>query len=358
MTTYLQSIQTGVLIFFSVLFVSLIPYMIVQYRRIGRVSPWLFIVNFSFVLYLIVAFGMTVFPLPSPQAVAQLTTPTKNLHLFLFVEEFIKYSGFVLTEPNTWKTALKSPQFIQPVFNLLLTLPFGFYLRYLFKRKFVFTLIASFLLTLFFELTQLSALYGLYPRPYRLFDVDDLLLNTLGALLGFGLAIWMSKLLPDLSAVRTEESKVQYGRRMVAFFVDFILATIVELLIPTPVFGIGYALFFLLIPLIFKGTLGQKMLRIRIEPAYRGRIFLQQVLSIINYLPLIALFIFLNRSGTVPEEQLGQNYLMILISLGMNLLPLVDAFIGRLSKTNRLWYERIVKTTMSPAPKKERKVLK
>ena len=33
--------------------------------------------------------------------------------------------------------------------------------------------IFSFLLSLFFEVTQLTGLYFLYPGSYRLFDVDD-----------------------------------------------------------------------------------------------------------------------------------------------------------------------------------------
>ena len=37
----------------------------------------------------------------------------------------------------------------------------------------------------FFELTQLSGLYFIYPRGYRLCDVDDLILNTLGGLIGY-----------------------------------------------------------------------------------------------------------------------------------------------------------------------------
>ena len=47
------------------------------------------------------------------------------------------------------------------------------------------TMIASFCLSLFFELTQLSGLYFIYPRPYRLFDVNDLVTNTLGGIIGF-----------------------------------------------------------------------------------------------------------------------------------------------------------------------------
>lgn len=48
---------------------------------------------------------------------------------------------------------------------------------------------AAFLLglgvSLFIEIAQLTALFGLYPCPYRNFDVDDLILNALGVMAGF-----------------------------------------------------------------------------------------------------------------------------------------------------------------------------
>ena len=43
----------------------------------------------------------------------------------------------------------------------------------------------------------MSGLYGIYPRPYRLFDVDDLLMNTLGAVVGYGVGKVMNPLLPE-----------------------------------------------------------------------------------------------------------------------------------------------------------------
>ena len=46
----------------------------------------------------------------------------------------------------------------------------------------------SLLLSAFFEFTQLTRLYGIYPKPYRLCDIDDLLLNTLGGVVGY---LWM-----------------------------------------------------------------------------------------------------------------------------------------------------------------------
>ena len=77
----------------------------------------------------------------------------------------------------------------QVFYNILLTLPFGIYLRYYFNCSFKKTFFCTFLLTLFFELTQLSGLYGIYPRPYRLFDVDDLFLNTLGGIIGYAITL-------------------------------------------------------------------------------------------------------------------------------------------------------------------------
>ncbi|GAA0226871.1 hypothetical protein GCM10008921_09530 [Metaclostridioides mangenotii] len=64
-------------------------------------------------------------------------------------------------------------------------MPLGISLRYFFKRNLKQTLIITFLVSLFFELTQLTGLYGIYIAPYRIFDVDDLMLNKLGGYIGY-----------------------------------------------------------------------------------------------------------------------------------------------------------------------------
>ena len=43
-------------------------------------------------------------------------------------------------------------------------------------------------LTLTVELTQLTGVWGLYPCPWRQFNVDDLIMNAAGVLTGFALA--------------------------------------------------------------------------------------------------------------------------------------------------------------------------
>lgn len=66
-----------------------------------------------------------------------------------------------------------------------MTIPFGMYLRYYYKCSLKKTFLFTLLLSLFFEFTQLTGLYGIYPRPYRLCDIDDLITNTLGGVLGY-----------------------------------------------------------------------------------------------------------------------------------------------------------------------------
>nr|WP_255569844.1 VanZ family protein [Actibacterium sp. 188UL27-1] len=43
-------------------------------------------------------------------------------------------------------------------------------------------------LSLIIELSQVTGLWGVYPCPYRTFDITDLILNPLGVVLGF--ALW------------------------------------------------------------------------------------------------------------------------------------------------------------------------
>lgn len=79
----------------------------------------------------------------------------------------------------------RSKALFQVIFNILLILPLGFLGSIVFRWNFLKTLIFSFFIALFFELTQGTGVFGFFECPYRLFDVDDLMLNASGAVLGF-----------------------------------------------------------------------------------------------------------------------------------------------------------------------------
>lgn len=106
-------------------------------------------------------------------------------------------------------------------------MPLGCYLRYYFKCSTKKVLGISFGFTLFFELTQLSGLYGFYSRPYRVCDVDDLILNTLGSMIGFYLTGFVMNILPKRETI--DAKAIEKGKSIIA--VRRIFAKCIDLMI-------------------------------------------------------------------------------------------------------------------------------
>ncbi len=304
MSAYLFPVKMAVLTFPFLALGLALPFLIVQYRRFGSFQFWRAIVVYSFVFYMLAAYFMVILPLPSRSAVAALTTARYNLVPFTALREFLHTTVFSPMHPATWLAAMKQPGFIQPTFNIVLTLPFGVYLRYYFKRPLWQVLLLSFGLSLFYELTQLSGLYGYYPRPYRLFDVDDLILNTSGGVLGGWLAPTLLRAFPSRDEMDARSlakgQRVSITRRLVAFIVDnavimgivagllSLLARLlgVEKLLPGLLLQLVLPLFFVhvLVPTFNRGaTWGKALVKIRVvtvdaQPAGFWRLFLRAFL--------------------------------------------------------------------------------
>lgn len=85
----------------------------------------------------------------------------------------------------------------------------------------------SFAYSLFFELTQLSGLYGVYRYPYRFFEIDDLICNTLGGMTGYLITPLFVFFIPKRE--RLDEMAYSRGeivsefRRIVAWIIDIAL---------------------------------------------------------------------------------------------------------------------------------------
>ena len=77
-------------------------------------------------------------------------------------------------------------------------LPFGMYLRYVCGLDLGKVALASLAFSAFIELGQLTGLFFVFRGSYRLCDVDDLMLNTLGGLLGGELVHALEAHLPPL----------------------------------------------------------------------------------------------------------------------------------------------------------------
>ncbi|MFB4212528.1 VanZ family protein [Shouchella sp. JSM 1781072] len=80
-------------------------------------------------------------------------------------------------------------------YNLLLFVPFGMFLYLLFKlRNGLIATLVLFLASLFIEISQL-VLSSTGLSMSRIFDVDDLILNTAGGVLGYYVTKWIDQLI-------------------------------------------------------------------------------------------------------------------------------------------------------------------
>lgn len=211
--TYLLPVQTAVLVFPLLAAAVVVPASVVAYRRRGRAGGWTAFVFYTFVFYLLAAFLQTVVPLPAdPMAVcaspgyAASPQPTP----FHFVQDIGRDGSRAL---------------LPTVLNVALLLPLGVYLRYLFRLGLTATALIAFGTSHFFEITQLTGLWFTYPCPYRQFNVDDLICNTAGALLGWIFIGPLTRLLPriDPAAERTRyAARVTFPRRAYAYGLDLL----------------------------------------------------------------------------------------------------------------------------------------
>lgn len=314
--SYLEIIRTAIIMFPLFAFLITVPYMLYQYHKYGSIHPYKTLIIFSFALYLEIAYYLVILPLPTITEVASMTTPRVNLHLFAFIRDFINDSGLVLTDYHTYLSAIKQSCFYVPIFNLFLFMPFGIYLHYYFKCSLKKTIIFTFLLSLFFELTQLSGLYFIYPRGYRLFDVDDLLINTLGGTLGYYVAYLFMKFLPSKDKI--EESalkmgkKVSFIKRCTVFCLDFILYSLL-LSIVYMIFSKSLTLtvgiiYYVIMPYFMKGqTLGKKFLNLRVislddKKLNIIRLLAREILFVITYFIIPIGLIYVTFLLTVKVE--------------------------------------------------------
>ncbi len=235
MNQYIEPIRSALVSFPLVALLITLPYMLMQYRRYGAVLFFRAALVYSFVLYLMCAYFLVILPLPSVEKVRALTSARIQLVPFLEVAELFQKAPVDWAVPATWYRLVWNRSFFQIAANVLMLMPFGIYLRYYFGFSFQKTVLYSFLLSLFFELTQLTGLYGLYPRPYRLADVDDLITNTLGGMLGYAVAPLFMRVLPtreqlDARAYHKGE-QVSVTRRAFAALVDVALMALLALVV-------------------------------------------------------------------------------------------------------------------------------
>jgi len=326
MTYYLSIIKESFSWFPLIAAILTIPYVIHNYHKYGSVFSFRIVIIYSFVLYLMTAYFLVILPLPDRETVAQMTSPKIQPIPLNFIFDIIKENR------KTGITLIRNKALLQFIFNILMTTPFGMYLHYYFEYDLKKTLKYSFLLSLFFELTQLSGLYFYYPRPYRLFDPDDLLANSLGGILGYYLVIPLLHFLPkreeidDISIKRGHQ--VSGLRRLTALFIDllvfFFIITIIAVFTKTlqeaQYFDYYILLYFISFSFIFKGkTPGLYYLKLKLtsttEKFYRYQCSLRYIINffLIYKIPLYLIY----QTSNLAEKILSHEYKMYVLGLAL-----------------------------------------
>lgn len=382
MSAYIMPIKVAILTFPILAFFISLPLMIKQYRRYGSFIFMRAFILYTFIFYLLCAYFLIILPLPPREAVAQYTSQTLELRPFYTVVRFLNDTVLNIKQPNTYLPALRQGVVLEPVFNVLLLVPFGVYLRYYFNWSLKKTVVASFLLSLFFELTQLSGLYFIYPRPYRLADVNDLMNNTLGGLIGYWMAPIMEHLFPSRETIDAVSFKkgqrVTAGRRFIAFSVDWVafeffytLTTsllitaniphsqnLVSLMSKQPYLKLALGVFivFIFIPTFTNGvTLGKAFLKIKVttEKGTRASFWSLLYRYVLLYaIPLIGsaynqLFSYLFGETGASQMTLRTSYIYVGLFLFITIAVLIwflSLFLSLFKKQQQLYYERLSHT--------------
>lgn len=187
-------------------FLCFIPLVAHRYRRAGRLRLVDLLILLAVTVCSVALWSYTLIPLPES---ATYRCIGANLRPFEFVADIAA----------NHHAPLANHAFLQAAFNVVFFMPLGFFLRLL-TRLGTWTITGlGFLTSLAIETTQLTGVWGLFRCAYREFDVDDLILNTTGALLGCLVA------LPVARVVRRQRTPpaattVSIGRRLVGVLVD------------------------------------------------------------------------------------------------------------------------------------------
>ncbi len=131
----------------------------------------------------------TVLPLPSAESMQRRCASGDGgagiqlvpFHFVTQVDRDASLGSFaILGDPALWQVAL----------NIALFVPLGFLLSRLFPGRPWLAVGIAVACSLSIEITQVTGLWFIYDCAYRVFDIDDVLANALGAAVGLALAAY------------------------------------------------------------------------------------------------------------------------------------------------------------------------
>lgn len=192
--------------------VLLVPVAAYQYRLDGRLQPSDLAILLSGAVYGLALWTYTLLPVP-PEG----TYRCQGRQL----DPLGSIGAIDLGAPAA---LLRDPAFLQVALNVLLFVPLGYYVRQVLRRGVVVATLLGLATSLLIETTQLTGVWSVYDCAYRLFDVDDLTVNTLGAVGG---SLLSAVVVRRRVAAVPLPSSITWGRRLVGMLSDVLFLVLV-----------------------------------------------------------------------------------------------------------------------------------
>ena len=174
------------LAFVSILVFLLLLYIIIDFKRNGRSNLVRRIFFYSFIFYVLIVakliIGGITIPLWKDNVLSVQLVP------FYFLKELFLMYRYVGIDWSFWNSLKLT------FFNFSMLMPLGVYLSFLFKLKSkIKAFLIIFLVSFMIEVIQFSFTYLGLIRP-RIFDVDDLIMNSIGGYIAFLLCVLLKKI--------------------------------------------------------------------------------------------------------------------------------------------------------------------
>lgn len=221
----------GVL-FGTLLFVGLlVPLVVWQSRRYGRLSVRRTFGAAAVAVYGVSLAAYTLLPVPSGDLAAWCAengVAGAQTHLFQFVDDIRRDTAGLGLRATLLHTTV-----LQVILNVVLFVPWGVLWRRFLGRGILTATLSGLLVSLAIETTQYTGIFGLVGCSYRVGDVDDLLTNAVGAFLGALVAPLVLRWMPqsrDLARERGVPRPVRARRRWGSMLLDALLLSALTVL--------------------------------------------------------------------------------------------------------------------------------
>ena len=225
MTGFSTSAVLAILVGALLVPVAFVPYVAWTYRRRGTLGFGHAVIAVAAIVFAVALWSFTILPLPDPATLS--CSPGVRAQLVPFAS---------LGDLELAANGLRDPALRQLVLNVVLFVPLGMLVRHLAPALRPRTVVAcGFGTSLLIELTQLTGVWGVYPCAYRLFDVDDLITNTIGAAIGVVLAPLLARVPGQRVLPSDQPRRVTRSRRLLGMAVDVVSVYLLTLLVLLPV---------------------------------------------------------------------------------------------------------------------------